>query len=294
MVAQRFRVIRIETQHALERVHGVGLAGKIDEDLSQGDEGGKVIHIASDEGDNSGQGTSRPASAPVRPHELDDRSVVVRRRYENSLELPDRARVVSGFGKKSSERDTSLNLALIYGQARAISGYRFARISKRRVQIADAFHDIRVPGFASPERNENFARSGIVERSNTRLGGEEQQVDVGAPGLDQGFRVRPRFFGAAKRQQRSRSSLTRIAIRLVQPECAAISLEGFSVETLRREAIAGEHKSNDLVASAREHPRDLCLGAIVHTLSDEIPGEREPRHWVFAGWLSTARRLLGE
>ena len=70
-----------------------------------------------------------------------------------------------------------------------------------RVEIADALHDVGVAAFVLGERNQDVARARLVERRYSRFRGEQQQIDVGAPRLDQRFGVRSRFFGAAECQQ---------------------------------------------------------------------------------------------
>ena len=53
MVAQRLAMVRIEPQHALERVQRIVFAGEVDEDLSERDQRRKVVDVATDERDDA-------------------------------------------------------------------------------------------------------------------------------------------------------------------------------------------------------------------------------------------------
>jgi hypothetical protein len=109
---------------------------------------------------------------------------VVWRGDEDGLELSDRTGIVAGFGEKSSERYARLRLTLVYTEAGAVRCDRLVRIAERRIEIANSLQNVGVARLALPQSEENLLRSRMVERCDTRLRGQQEQIDVRAARRD--------------------------------------------------------------------------------------------------------------
>src|SRR4051794_25181635 len=65
------------------------------------------------------------------------------------------------------------------------------------------------------------------------------------------------------------------------------------MQTLRGKTIAGEHETEDFVASARQNTCDFTLRSVEKTLRDQIARERVAGHCALTG-RRHSRRLFGE
>ena len=66
------------------------------------------------------------------------------------------------------------------------------------------------------------------------------------------------------------------------------------MQSLRRESVARQHQAEDLVAAASQHARYLRLRAVVQSLGDQVPRERETVHRVVGDRSQAPDRLLRE
>src|SRR5205814_4231622 len=137
VIAQRFRMIWIEAKHTLESSERIAFASEVDQDLSEGDERGEVVDVASDQCDDSRQRAARPSSPPIRPDELHDSRVVIWRGDQSSFQLSDCARVVTSFCEESPECDARLYLTLIDTEAGTVSRDTVAGIPQRSVETGN-------------------------------------------------------------------------------------------------------------------------------------------------------------